>query len=32
VTVAVDVNGNSVHEIGPKIWKAKIEEQSIEVV
>jgi fumarate hydratase class I len=26
VTVAVDVNGNSVHESGPKEWKAKIEE------
>ena len=32
VSVAVDVNGNSVHEIGPKIWQAKIEEQAIEVV
>jgi len=31
VTVAVDVNGISVHEIGPKIWQAKIEEQAIEV-
>ncbi len=26
VTVAVDVNGNSVHESGPKEWKAKIAE------
>ncbi len=26
VTVAVDVNGNSVHESGPKEWKARIEE------
>ena len=26
VTVAVDVNGNSVHETGPKEWKAKIAE------
>src|SRR5210317_1745676 len=25
VTVAVDVNGESVHDIGPKIWKLKIE-------
>ena len=27
VTVAVDVNGTSVHETGPAIWKAKIAEQ-----
>ncbi len=26
VTVAVDVNGNSVHDSGPKEWKARIEE------
>ena len=26
VTVAVDVNGNSVHESGPKEWQAKIAE------
>ena len=26
VTVAVDVNGNSVHELGPKEWQAKIAE------
>ncbi len=26
VTVAVDVNGNSVHETGPKEWQAKIAE------
>jgi fumarate hydratase class I len=32
VTVAVDVNGESVHKIGPQVWKAKIEEQAIEVV
>jgi fumarate hydratase class I len=32
VSVAVDVRGTSVHEIGPKIWAAKIEEQAIEVV
>ena len=25
VTVAVDVNGESVHKIGPKVWKLKIE-------
>jgi fumarate hydratase class I len=31
VTVAVDVNGESVHTTGPAIWKAKIEEQAIEV-
>jgi fumarate hydratase class I len=29
--VAVDANGTSVHEIGPKIWQAKIAEQAIEV-
>ena len=32
VTVAVDVNGESVHQTGPAIWKAKIEEQAIELV
>jgi len=26
VTVAVDVNGNSVHELGPREWQAKIAE------
>ena len=32
VTVAVDVNGVSVHETGPELWKAKIaEERVIEV-
>ena len=32
VTVAVDVNGTSVHQTGPAIWKAKIaEERAIEV-
>ena len=31
VTVAVDINGESVHQTGPAIWKAKIEEQAIEV-
>jgi fumarate hydratase class I len=24
VTVAVDVNGESVHQTGPKMWRAKI--------
>ena len=32
VTVAVDVNGESVHTTGPALWKAKIAEQAIEVV
>lgn len=31
VTVAVDVNGESVHQTGPQIWKAKIEEGVLEV-
>lgn len=32
VTVAVDVNGTSVHQTGPAMWKAKIaEEHAIEV-
>ncbi len=31
VTVAVDVNGQSVHNIGPAIWKAKIEAQVVKV-
>ncbi|MFT6389965.1 MAG: fumarate hydratase class I [Cellvibrionaceae bacterium] len=31
VTVAVDSNGESVHQTGPKIWKAKIEESIISV-
>lgn len=31
VTVAVDSKGVSVHETGPKIWQAKIEEGIIEV-
>jgi fumarate hydratase class I len=31
VTVAVDTQGESVHETGPAIWKARIEEQAIEV-
>jgi fumarate hydratase, class I len=32
VSVAVDVNGSSIHEIGPKIWQKKIEEEAIEVI
>jgi len=32
VTVAVDVNGTSVHQTGPEIWKKKIAEgHAIEV-
>ena len=31
VTVAVDTTGESVHQTGPQIWKAKIEEHAIEV-
>ena len=31
VTVAVDVNGESVHITGPAIWKQKIEEHALEV-
>lgn len=31
VTVAVDIYGESIHETGPKIWKAKIEEQVLEL-
>jgi fumarate hydratase class I len=31
VTVAVDHSGESIHKTGPQIWKAKIEEQAIEV-
>ncbi len=32
VTVAVDARGESIHQTGPALWKAKIEEQVIEVV
>jgi fumarate hydratase class I len=32
VTVAVDASGESVHQTGPALWKAKIEEQAIEVI
>lgn len=31
VTVAVDSKGTSVHQTGPQIWAAKIEEQSLSV-
>ena len=31
VTVAVDVNGESVHTTGPAFWKAKIEAQAVSV-
>lgn len=31
VTVAVDSRGESVHQIGPRIWKTKIEEGAISV-
>jgi fumarate hydratase, class I len=32
VTVAVDFKGESVHKTGPQIWKAKIEEQKLELI
>lgn len=32
VTVAVDSLGDSVHTTGPQIWKAKIEEQKLELI
>ena len=31
VTVAVDAKGESVHQTGPEIWKAKIEEGVLEL-
>lgn len=31
VTVAVDSRGESVHQSGPKLWQARIEEQAIKV-
>lgn len=31
VSVAVDCKGQSVHELGPALWKSRIEEQAIEV-
>jgi fumarate hydratase class I len=32
VTVAVDVEGTSVHETGPAEWKARIAEQAVRIV
>lgn len=32
VSVAVDTNGESVHQTGPAYWKARIEEQAIEII
>ncbi|WP_111641231.1 fumarate hydratase [Marinimicrobium alkaliphilum] len=32
VTVAVDSQGESVHQTGPQIWKAKIEDEAITIV
>ncbi len=32
VTVAVDVNGESVHETGPAEWRRRIEEQAINIM
>ncbi|MDX9874223.1 MAG: fumarate hydratase [Spongiibacteraceae bacterium] len=32
VTVAVDVNGDSVHRSGPQYWQAKIETEHLEVI
>ena len=32
VSVAVDSRGVSVHETGPRIWQAKIEEQALELI
>lgn len=31
VTVAVDTQGESVHQTGPQIWKARIEEAALEI-
>ncbi len=31
VTVAVDARGTSVHQTGPQLWRAKIEEQALEL-
>jgi fumarate hydratase class I len=31
VTVAVDVQGESVHKAGPQFWKAKIEERVVTI-
>jgi len=32
VSVAVDARGTSVHQTGPAAWKAKIEEQALELI
>ena len=32
VTVAVDANGTSVHETGPKIWRDKIGNIPVKIV
>jgi fumarate hydratase class I len=32
VTVAVDVNGEAVHQTGPQIWRTKIKEENIKIV
>ncbi|MEM0952898.1 MAG: fumarate hydratase [Pseudomonadota bacterium] len=32
VTVAVDIHGESVHRTGPAIWKARIEEEVLELI
>ena len=32
VSVAVDSRGESVHITGPQLWKARIEEQAIELI
>jgi len=32
VTVAVDSQGESVHETGPRIWQARIEEEQLELI
>ena len=32
VSVAVDSQGESVHVTGPKLWKAQIEEQALELI
>ena len=32
VSVAFDASGTSVHQTGPQIWKARIEEQALELI
>jgi fumarate hydratase class I len=32
VTVAVDTQGNSVHQTGPAHWRSVIEEQALELI